>query len=264
MANLPEKDSKPCRSSLDLKSEKNTWDDAFTLYDFSPHQLILMKNSNLRYKCLDGQDDFHAQMRNGNVNMPSWVDQGTAIFQDLDQIAIEDAINGDIGCTELDDFSLSMQLGRRNKAKINLMADIRHTLTTMGWTDHQSKLLSESLNITPDPISALRSSPVRFLHFFAGPRPVWSLKFPEPKKTGPEPVKTGSNRFGTCPGINVLKHSLNQNILQMFVKIDCRPLFYVYFKPLTIQISCELNIFRRFWKFDVQIFISRPFFIRFG
>jgi hypothetical protein len=143
---------RPWRSGLDLKSERNTWDDAFTLYDFSPRQLILMKNMNLRYECLDGRDDFHAQMRNGNVNMPSWADQDTGIFQDLDQIAIEDAINGDIGRTELDDFSLSTQLGRRNKARIDLMADIRRTLTTMGWTDHQSKLLPESLNITPDPI----------------------------------------------------------------------------------------------------------------
>ena len=93
--------------------------------------------------------------------------------------------------------------------------------------------------------SALRSGPVRFLHiFFAGPRPVRSYKFPEPKKTGPEPVKTDENQFKpvrTSPGINVVKHSLNQNILQMCVKINCRPLFYVYFKPLTIQIGWELN-----------------------
>jgi hypothetical protein len=32
------------------------------------------------------------------------------------------------------------------------MTEIRRTLTTMGWTDHHSKLLPESLNITPDPI----------------------------------------------------------------------------------------------------------------
>lgn len=68
--------------------------------------------------------------------MPSWADQGTGIFQDLDQIAIEDAINGDVERTELDDFFSSTQLGRRNKARIDLMADIRCTLTTMGWTDH--------------------------------------------------------------------------------------------------------------------------------
>jgi hypothetical protein len=104
---------RPWRRGLDLKSEGNTWDDAFTLYQFSPRQLILMKNMNLRYECLDARDDFHAQMRKGDVNMPSWADQGTGILQDLDQIAIEDAINGNIGRTELDDLSLSTQVGRR-------------------------------------------------------------------------------------------------------------------------------------------------------
>ena len=143
---------RPWRNGLDLKSERNTWDDAFTLYEFSPRQLILMKNMNLRYECLDARDDFHAQMRKGSVNMPAWADQGMGILEDLDQIAVEDAINGSIGRTELDDFSLSTQVGRRNKARTELMADMRRTLTTMGWTDHQSKLLPEALNITPEPI----------------------------------------------------------------------------------------------------------------
>ena len=30
----------PWRSGLDLKSEKNFWDEAFTLYQFSPCQLV--------------------------------------------------------------------------------------------------------------------------------------------------------------------------------------------------------------------------------
>ena len=143
---------RPWRSGLDLKSETNTWDDAFTLYQFSPRHLTLMKNMNLRYECLDARDDFHAQMRNGSINMPAWADKGAGILQDLDQIAIEDAINGDIGRTELDDLSLTTQVGRRDKARTELMANIRRTLTTMGWTDHHPNLLPESLNIMPDPI----------------------------------------------------------------------------------------------------------------
>ena len=85
--------------------------------------------------------------------------------------------------------------------------------------------------------STLRSGPVLFLHVFLQDR---DRTGSEPKKTGPEPVKTNENRFRlvqTSPRINVLIHSLNQNILQMFVKVNCRPLFYVYFKPLIIQIG---------------------------
>ena len=142
----------PWRSGVDLKNEGNTWDDAFTLYQFSPRQLVLMKNMNLRYECLDSRDDFHAQMRNGSINMPGWGDQGEGMLEDLDRIAVEDAINGSIGHTELEDFCFSTHIGKRDKARTDLMTEIRRTLTTMGWTDRNSTLLPETLNITPDPI----------------------------------------------------------------------------------------------------------------
>ena len=105
---------RPWRSGLDLKNEKDTWDDAFTLHQFSDRQLDLMKNMNLRYECLDSRDDFHAQMRKGCVNMPGWADQGEGMLQDLDQIAIEDTIN--MGRSEVDDLCLSTRIGKRNKA----------------------------------------------------------------------------------------------------------------------------------------------------
>ena len=136
----------PWRSGLDLKNEGNTWDDAFTLYQFSHRQLDVMKNMNLQYECLDSRDDFHAQMRNGGFNMPGWADQGEGMLQDLDQIAIEDAINGSTA-SELDDFCLSTHVRKRNKARTELMIEIRRTLTTMGWTDHHSNLLPETLNM---------------------------------------------------------------------------------------------------------------------
>ena len=40
----------------------------------------------------------------------------------------------------------------------------------------------------------------------------------------------------------------------MLVEINCRPLFYVYFKPLTIQID-------KLWKFDVQLLRFLPFYL---
>ena len=49
-----------------------------------------MKNMNIRYECLDARDDFHAQMRKGATALPSWAEEGTGIFYDLDQMAIED------------------------------------------------------------------------------------------------------------------------------------------------------------------------------
>ena len=102
---------------------------------------------------------------------------------------------GNCGCTSNNIFPFAYR-----KSSLNLMP-------TQPFPEFSFSYVTNSFDC-PVVSSALRSSPVRFLHvFFAGPR----------------------------PGINVLKHSLNQNILQMFVKVNCRPLFYVYFKPLTIQ-----------------------------
>lgn len=44
--------------------------------------------------------------------MPAWAKQGMGMLQDLDQMAIEDVINGSIGHTELDEFSLSTHVRR--------------------------------------------------------------------------------------------------------------------------------------------------------
>src|SRR5882757_4686763 len=91
-------------------------------------------------------------MREGSVNMPGWADQGAGMLQDLDQIAIEDAINGSFGRTEFDDIRLSTNVGKQNKARTELMTEMRRTLTMMGWTDDQSDLLPETLNLTPESI----------------------------------------------------------------------------------------------------------------
>ena len=48
--------------------------------------------------------------------MPGWADQGMGMINDLDQIAIKDAINRSVGHTELDDLCLSAHVGRQNKA----------------------------------------------------------------------------------------------------------------------------------------------------
>ena len=72
-------------------------------------------------------------------NMPSWAEQGTGVFQDLDQIAIEDTINGSI---EHADF-VSVHIGRQAKAHIDIMTDMRCMLTRLGWTNQKATLLPD-------------------------------------------------------------------------------------------------------------------------
>ena len=71
--------------------------------------------------------------------MPVWAEQREGMLQDLDQMVMEDAINGSIGVV-LD--LMTSQVGRRNNARTKLMTD----------AGVQSKLLPETLNITPNQI----------------------------------------------------------------------------------------------------------------
>ncbi|KAF9031156.1 hypothetical protein BJ165DRAFT_1312757, partial [Panaeolus papilionaceus] len=87
-ANLPRKDKgdreyycctmlclfKPWRSGLDLKASDQNWDDAFAEHLFTPRQLELMQNFNIRYECHDARDDYRAQMKAGATDgfVGSW------------------------------------------------------------------------------------------------------------------------------------------------------------------------------------------------
>jgi hypothetical protein len=141
---------KPWRSGLDLKTKLNSWDETFMSHGFSMRQLELMKNMNIRYECLDARDDFHAQLKKGATSeMPAWMESGSDIFNDLDQTAVEDAINGPIA---LNEFTVSPITGRREKTCTGLMTDMRRMLVSLGWTKCNADLLPDGLNLSPDPL----------------------------------------------------------------------------------------------------------------
>ena len=54
---------KPWRTGGDLKIYGQSWNDAYDIYDFCDWHRKLMKNFNLRYECLDSQDDFHTELK---------------------------------------------------------------------------------------------------------------------------------------------------------------------------------------------------------
>jgi hypothetical protein len=79
---------KAYRSPLDLKEKNQTWDEAFENHKFTPRQLQLLKNFNLKYECLDARDDFHAQLRKDHASfIPSWAstENGIELANELDQ-----------------------------------------------------------------------------------------------------------------------------------------------------------------------------------
>lgn len=54
---------RPWRSGKDLKEKTESWEEAFSRYEVKDKAKRLMLNFNLRYECLDAQDDFHAQLK---------------------------------------------------------------------------------------------------------------------------------------------------------------------------------------------------------
>jgi hypothetical protein len=143
---------KPWRSGLDLKTKLNSWDETFVSHGFSMRQLELMKNMNIRYECLDARDDFHAQLKKGVTSeMPGWSESDPDIFNDFDQMAVEDAINRPIMLDELE-FTVSPITGRREKTCTGLMTDMRRMLVSLGWTKSNAELLPDGLNLSPDPL----------------------------------------------------------------------------------------------------------------
>ena len=141
---------KPWRSGLDLRNKLNSWDETFVSHNFSMQQLEVMKNMNIRYECLDAQDDFHAQMKKGATSeMPSWIESDTGIFNDLDEMAVEDAINRP---TMFDELSVSSVTGKREKTCTGLMTDMRRMLVSLGWTQCEAELLPDGLNLSPEPL----------------------------------------------------------------------------------------------------------------
>ena len=140
---------KPWRSGLDLRHETETWDEAFLSQEFSCRHLEVMKNMNIRYECLDARDDFHAQMKKGATSMPSWAEPASELFDDLDQMDVDDTINIPTG---LDELSISPIMGKSERMRTGLMTDVRRMLLSLGWTDRNADLLPDGLNLSPDPI----------------------------------------------------------------------------------------------------------------
>jgi hypothetical protein len=148
---------KPWRSGLDLKMQEQTWDDAFSTYDFSTRHSDIMRNLNIRYECLDARDDFHAQLNKGDVGISSWEYPDVQAMQDMDEIAASNGVN--ILRDESDDPNVEHQVqdisdqllvvGKREKYRTRLMSEMRATLQDLGWTDNFSGSLVRVVHPRP-------------------------------------------------------------------------------------------------------------------
>ena len=119
---------KPWRSGASLKTQNQSWDEAFSDYNFSERHVQIMNNTHLRFECIDAQDDYHALLRTGNVSLPSGVrfDKDVVVEaglqDDLDDLNAEALLQAE-----------SRVIGQRQKNRNKQMGVVRGILDRLGW-----------------------------------------------------------------------------------------------------------------------------------
>ena len=144
---------KPWRSGLELKKQEESWDDALRTHNFSDRQKDIMRNFNIRYECLDAQDDFHSQFTKGDVGINSWEDADKEAIRNIEDIMADDVVQGELSMEHrVDELSeVLVILGKREKARTRLMSEMRTTLQNHGWTESISSLLHQAVGFRPLP-----------------------------------------------------------------------------------------------------------------
>jgi hypothetical protein len=137
---------RPWRTGKDLKSEDQSWDDAFKTYTFNTRQLDIMKYFNVRYECLDARDDYAAQMKKG---------ENIGIFSNWD---IYDSLNSDIldhDSSEGDDFVFDIDnviqdnIGPKTEKRNRDMLHVEQIMQDAGWFDESPNGPAEVGDLTP-------------------------------------------------------------------------------------------------------------------
>ena len=150
---------KPWRSGLELKTQEQTWDDAFSTHDFSAKHRDIMRNLNIRYECLDARDDFHAQLAKGDVGISSWEDPDVQAMQDIDEMALDDGVDVIQNVSDIDNHARELlhEPGKREKARTRFMSEMRATLQDLGWTENIPGLLDPVVPVRPPPLEIIRN-----------------------------------------------------------------------------------------------------------
>ena len=137
----------PWHSGKDLKQELETWDEAFTNYQFSGYHKQLMSNFNIRYECLDARDDYRAQMKKGTAPLLhlSWDDldanQDPTAHHDENETNYED-----LNC---DDVPVDLTIGKAQHNRVIQMETINNVLRNTGWTHEKPVEKNANPQFTP-------------------------------------------------------------------------------------------------------------------
>jgi len=129
---------KPWRTGRDLKTEGQTWNDGFEIYEFSDQHKNLMKNFNLRYECLDARDDFRAELRSKEAKSRKRVPQS---FDDEFEENNNDEFVHHILNDEDEDFKMPSPAYEH---EINLRREADAIMRSSGWLNKPSLIKKHS------------------------------------------------------------------------------------------------------------------------
>src|SRR6202167_2941684 len=128
---------KPWRHGKNLKEDDQSWDEAFTNYKFTPHQIELIKFFNIHYECNDARDDYSKLLKQKNATdgvFPHWFGA-----DDNDNFDGDDNYEGsDFTVYEEHEADQYTSIGRKGQQRIEQMAEIQKIVTLAGWLDQCS------------------------------------------------------------------------------------------------------------------------------
>src|SRR5271154_2595306 len=123
---------KPWRTGKDLKDKDYSWDETFTTYKFTAHQLQIMDYFNIRYECNDARDDYATQLKQNNATglFSKWISTNEANdLNDYDSEDDFDIFDDDNNITQ--DFITNPYV-RKEKAEMNAA---QASVKGAGWLD---------------------------------------------------------------------------------------------------------------------------------
>jgi hypothetical protein len=149
---------KPWRTGAELKSKESSWDETFNSHEFTAQQVLLMKNFNIRYECLDQKDDFFAELKKGGTALPSWMED-KSLMQEISQDCILDQLDQlAVDHMNMDEIESDNQLSKRYHDQKRSMSIMKNIMIRLGWTNVHPENASCKLDIKGTQVSGIKSA----------------------------------------------------------------------------------------------------------
>jgi len=120
---------KAWRTGNDLRLKDLSWDESFSEYNFSERDVRIMKNSNIRYECLDARDDYRAQLKKGSTGLANIFGSWDEANDDVELDECQPTAHME---QEYEDVPLE-NIGHYQRSRLLNMQTMSAVLSNTGW-----------------------------------------------------------------------------------------------------------------------------------